>query len=183
MTCSFNIYWLYVGPEAGKLIAHLLPNLHWAKYTEKHITEASQQRIKTQATTWCLRNGEWWSHAKWFLLLTPWTKWSVQVQILNEYIIPRRDVATVEAVYSRFKLKMNLVKVKIKKMKYIQLVRKCKTFLVEMSLMCLKIKDYFHVSGFTIILALIHIRLFSINLWPTRFGNSLLKRRGWQIAP
>ena len=63
-------------------------------------------------------------------------------------------------------------------MKYIQLVRKCKTFLVEMSLMCLKIKDYFHVSGFTIILALIHIRFFSINLWPTRFGNSLLKRRG-----
>ena len=34
---------------------------------------------------------------------------------MNEYIIPRRDVATVEAVYSRFKLKMNLVKVKIKK--------------------------------------------------------------------
>lgn len=30
-------------------------------------------------------------------------------------IIPRRDVATVKAVYSRFKLQMNLVKVEIKK--------------------------------------------------------------------
>ena len=49
-------------------------------------------------------------------------------------IIPRRDVATVKAVCSRFKLQMNLVKVEIKKMKYIQLVRKCRTFFVEMSL-------------------------------------------------
>ena len=68
-------------------------------------------------------------------------------------------------------------------MKYIQLVRKCRTFLVEMSLICLKIKDYFHVSGFTLILALIHRGFFSINLWPTRFGNSLLKRRRGQITP
>ena len=30
-------------------------------------------------------------------------------------IIPRRDLATVKAVYSRFKLQMNLVKVEIKK--------------------------------------------------------------------
>ena len=30
-------------------------------------------------------------------------------------IIPRRDVATVKAVCSRFKLQMNLVKVEIKK--------------------------------------------------------------------
>ena len=30
-------------------------------------------------------------------------------------IIPRRDVARVKAVYSRFKLQMNLVKVEIKK--------------------------------------------------------------------
>ena len=61
-------------------------------------------------------------------------------------------------------------------MKYIQLVRNCRTFLVEMSLICLKIKDFFHGIGFTLILALIHRVFFSINLF--RFGNLLLKRRG-----
>ena len=34
---------------------------------------------------------------------------------MNVYIIPRRDVTTVKAVYSRFKLQMNLVEVEIKK--------------------------------------------------------------------
>ena len=34
---------------------------------------------------------------------------------MNVYIIPRRDVPKVKAVYSRFKLQMNLVEVKIKK--------------------------------------------------------------------
>ena len=61
---------------------------------------------------------------------------------------------------------MNLVKVKIKKMKYIQLIRKCRTFLVEMSLICLKIKHYFHVSGFALILALIHRGFF-----PSIYGS------------
>ena len=63
-------------------------------------------------------------------------------------------------------------------MKYIQLVRRCRTFLVEMSLICLIIKHYFHVSDFALILALIHRGFFPLIYGPRAKQIRFLKGVG-----
>ena len=54
---------------------------------------------------------------------------------------------------------------------------KCETFVVKMSLICIIIKDHFHINGFALSLAL-KVRFFGTRKWPIVLvkSNQLVKK-------